>query len=329
MSLGTLPPTDGNTRVGWSALDCCVIRISTARTDNGTRCFTLAFMRDAGTVHTALVRSTSSHVIPRTSPDLAAVRIRNSNINLLRLACLLWSTSSIKAGTSDQGREGWCTTRSRLLCCLGRSLPTTPTGLPLHISWATHQSMTTLQRCLRREAVSGLSIQIIDNASAKSLAFSPFTSRLPSLGKTNLFNELSHSALCLAFVQPSFKLWYALYAACSKVRSWASTLRAALAVVRALIGSVPLRISSRAAEAALRTSVMLTEGYTPKPMSRRLCVSGDVNNKDHLPCPFTLPGISLKPATVPSGMFLSSGLIFFAFKSVKLATLAPHPALHL
>ena len=42
-------------------------------------------MRDAETVHTALVRSTSSQVIPRTSPDRATVRIRSSNINLLRL----------------------------------------------------------------------------------------------------------------------------------------------------------------------------------------------------------------------------------------------------
>ena len=56
---------------------------------------------------------------------------------------------------------------------------------------------------------------------------------------------------------------------------------------------------------------------------------GDVNNRDHLPCPFTLPGTNLNPTTVPSGMFLSPGLIFFAFKSVRLAISAPHPALHL
>ena len=43
----------------------------------------VAFMRGAGTVHTAAARSTSAHRAPRTSPERAAVSTRNSNAKAL------------------------------------------------------------------------------------------------------------------------------------------------------------------------------------------------------------------------------------------------------
>ena len=43
----------------------------------------VAFMRGAGTVHTAASRSTSAHRAPRTSPERAAVSTRNSNAKAL------------------------------------------------------------------------------------------------------------------------------------------------------------------------------------------------------------------------------------------------------
>ena len=55
------------------------VRISIAGVDSGTRCSRPAFMRTAGTDHSAFPVSISLHLAPITSPVRAAVRIRNSN----------------------------------------------------------------------------------------------------------------------------------------------------------------------------------------------------------------------------------------------------------
>ena len=49
---------------------------ATARVDNGTTCSRPAFIRPAGIVHRRRSRSTSSHRIPRASPERTAVRVR-------------------------------------------------------------------------------------------------------------------------------------------------------------------------------------------------------------------------------------------------------------
>ena len=53
-------------------------KIASARSLNGTRCSTPAFIRLVGTVQVADSRSISRHVEPRASPDRAAVKIKNS-----------------------------------------------------------------------------------------------------------------------------------------------------------------------------------------------------------------------------------------------------------
>ena len=50
---------------------------------SGTTCSRLAFIREAAMVHRPDSRSISSHVAPRTSPDLAAVRIANASARRL------------------------------------------------------------------------------------------------------------------------------------------------------------------------------------------------------------------------------------------------------
>ena len=67
------PP--GNTR-SLSRGSAC--RSATAGGARGTRCSAAAFIRSAGTVHTACLRSISDQWAPITSPVLAAVRIINS-----------------------------------------------------------------------------------------------------------------------------------------------------------------------------------------------------------------------------------------------------------
>ena len=55
---------------------------SSARRLSGTRCSRFAFIRVAGTVHTAPAVSISSHVSSRTSPDRTAVSTGNPNASL-------------------------------------------------------------------------------------------------------------------------------------------------------------------------------------------------------------------------------------------------------
>lgn len=67
----------------------------------GTRCVFLAFIRAAGIVQRAVSKSISSHVAYRTSPDRAAVPIKNSRARAPVPS--LFSRSTIEAGTSCQG----------------------------------------------------------------------------------------------------------------------------------------------------------------------------------------------------------------------------------
>ena len=73
----------------------------------GDRCMTFAFMRSAGMVQTACLKSISSQVIPLTSPERQAVRIRNSSMDRVTSwpvsAC---KCSCAKVGISLQGMAG-------------------------------------------------------------------------------------------------------------------------------------------------------------------------------------------------------------------------------
>ena len=58
-------------------------QVDSAGADSGTRCSFPAFMRSAGIVHTAPLRSISDQRAPITSPVRAAVRIANSSARAL------------------------------------------------------------------------------------------------------------------------------------------------------------------------------------------------------------------------------------------------------
>ena len=64
-SLSMRPVGEGNTRPLSSASAAASSRTASARRDNGTRCSRKAFIRAAGIVHVATVRSISSHRAPR------------------------------------------------------------------------------------------------------------------------------------------------------------------------------------------------------------------------------------------------------------------------
>ena len=55
---------------------------SSERADSGTRWAVFVLVRSGGIVHTAPSMSNSDHSAPRTSPERAAVRVRNSRPNL-------------------------------------------------------------------------------------------------------------------------------------------------------------------------------------------------------------------------------------------------------
>jgi len=74
-------------------------RRSTVASLSGTSYSTPIFMREAGTVHRLAARSTSSHVVPITSTDRAAVRIRNSSALATVLGFAL--SLSMKPGSSE------------------------------------------------------------------------------------------------------------------------------------------------------------------------------------------------------------------------------------
>ena len=169
MSLRTPPRGAGKTSSASGYVSRCDCNISTALDERGTRWTTLAFMRLAGTVQTAVSRSISSQRILRASPDRAAVRTTNSKRAREEVAFPLYNTSRKKAGISRHGMAGWCCTRIRLPVFCGKRCSTTSTGLPETIPCAQHHFITAWQRCRTREAVSDLANQIGRNASAKSL----------------------------------------------------------------------------------------------------------------------------------------------------------------
>ena len=72
-----------------------------------------AFMRIAGTVHSLSVMSISAHRAPRTSPDLAAVRM--ANLVATAATPSHRSRNALNAGISDHGNAGWFWTGAILL----------------------------------------------------------------------------------------------------------------------------------------------------------------------------------------------------------------------
>ena len=103
--LSGFPMGGGNTKPLSPASACASRRTCTVRSDNGTRCSRLAFVRSVGTVHTLASKSISSHVAGRTSSERAAVRIKNSKASLVIICAWEPCTVCIAAGTSQYGER--------------------------------------------------------------------------------------------------------------------------------------------------------------------------------------------------------------------------------
>ena len=107
ISVATLPLIVGNTSKVFSAFFFWFCNIINALLDSGTRCSILAFILSAGTVHKHDSKSISSHCINLTSPERAAVRIKNSSIIAPRLGLLVaFSIVATKSGKSCHGIDG-------------------------------------------------------------------------------------------------------------------------------------------------------------------------------------------------------------------------------
>ncbi len=125
---------------------------SMALEDNGTLCFTLLFMRSAGTVHTRDSKSISDHVARRASPLRAAVRTRNRKHNRVGDPAEEHETFSIAFGTSRKLSAGWCCFApeflgsTRVMFLLAGLSPLYPCTIT--------QSNTAAMRCRTRFAVS-------------------------------------------------------------------------------------------------------------------------------------------------------------------------------
>ena len=69
-------------------------------------CSRFAFMRSAGTVQSAVARSTSSHVASRTSPDHAAINTWNSRASFVPIHARDARTALTASATSSSGSVG-------------------------------------------------------------------------------------------------------------------------------------------------------------------------------------------------------------------------------
>lgn len=80
---------------------------------------------------------------------------------------------------------------------------------------------------------------------------------------------------------------------------------------------MPDWMSERASMAICLARWIDVSGYVPSPISLRFFDVGDMYLKTHLPRPFLVPDISLKPVMVPSAKGAFPGSIVFAFSSVN------------
>ena len=165
-------------------------RTATARSLNGTRCSTPAFIRLAGTVQVADSRSISPHVEPRASPDRAAVKIKNSRQSVVddtpKARIRLMASP-----TWAWGRAAWC---SVLPCPFrGRTAVAACAGSPERWPRAIAHRMTTLTRCKTRRAVSGLSVQIGAITPKTSPVVIASTGLSPRIGKAWIASDCRHS----------------------------------------------------------------------------------------------------------------------------------------
>ena len=134
---------------------CTTCNTESAASLRGTSCCSDAFIRPAGTVQSLAARSTSPQVIPRTSPDLAAVKIANSRALAATPSRL--RSWDMNVGISPYGRAAWCLTVAFLRGLRNTSKwPFSLAGFsPLRSPFAFAASRTFSIRPRTLEAVSG------------------------------------------------------------------------------------------------------------------------------------------------------------------------------
>jgi len=134
---------------------------STASFGRGTLCSRSIFMRSTGTIHTPLVRSTSSHFILRTSPERAAVSVRNWSARAAIPSRSFRADHQRRA--SERLRAGWCCSFLILFGAGSNSerLPFHRAGFsPSRCPATVAHYSTASMRPLTRWAVSVFSVQI-------------------------------------------------------------------------------------------------------------------------------------------------------------------------
>lgn len=183
-----------------------------ASAGSGTRCGRWFFMRAPGIVHTARLsavevlasRLTSSHVMPRTSPDRAAVRTRK------RSACaampLRWIRSAHQPDASTTARAGWLSNFATLVGLANNSdrFPFHRAGFsPSRCPATVAQDKTFSRRPRSRDVVSVLSRQIGSKTRSMSCATMSEISFLPNMGFAYRSSVDRHCFWCFSFLKQS------------------------------------------------------------------------------------------------------------------------------
>ena len=83
-----------------------IFRMATAWEESATRCSSPVFMRFPGIIQRRSARLISSQTAPRTSPDLAPVRMRNTSASLVRIHALEVRMATSTSAISECGTEG-------------------------------------------------------------------------------------------------------------------------------------------------------------------------------------------------------------------------------
>ena len=144
----TKPVTSRSTRASSST--------ARARSESGTRCSRPVFILEAGTVHVADSRSISPHVANRTSPDRAAVNVRNSKASRVLMPAPDDRTAARVPATSPYGSARWWRGPPLPLLRGSAAVRISPAGLSSRWPSAIAHFMTVPIRCRTRRAPVGV-----------------------------------------------------------------------------------------------------------------------------------------------------------------------------
>jgi hypothetical protein len=140
------------------------------------------YARAAGTVQTALSRSSSLQRMPRTSPERAVIKIANARARAAGPACFSRGQRGLEPPGPCRGAARWHGQRAGS-----------------RASTAVAQSRTASMRWRTRLAVSGFIVQIGSSRASRSAVPRLRASRSPSPNKRRTWARSNHCAACLAY----------------------------------------------------------------------------------------------------------------------------------